>query len=111
MTNRTTSRRAPPALLSLVAALVVAASGPAWAQDAPTGSWSAEVAGDDFSSGASAADGEFLYVIGGLQNGGWPDAFQQLRRYDPANNVWSTLRPLPFPVVDNAAARLGGFLY
>jgi hypothetical protein len=111
MKSRMVSRRAPPALLSIVAALAVAASGPAWAQDAPTGSWAAEADGGNFASGASATDGVYLYVIGGMQDGGWPDAFQQVRRYDPANNAWTTMSMFPFPVVDNAAAYLGGKLY
>jgi len=107
-------RRAPPAVLSWVAALLFAAAGTASAQDAPTGSWSPEADGDTFYLGGKATDGSYLYLVGGFQEGAvsnFPDVYQQLRRYDPANDSWTTMASMPFPVLYNAAAYHGGKIY
>src|SRR5262245_59282417 len=116
MRNTVTARsRGAPG--SLAAALLVAVLGalPAWAQDDPTGSWSPESPGVNFSSGGSATDGTYLYVAGGLQNApgefNFPADLQALRRYDPVSNTWVTLGALPFPVSDNAAAFHSGRLF
>jgi N-acetylneuraminic acid mutarotase len=37
--------------------------------------------------------------------------FQQLRRYDPASDTWTTLEPLPLAVSDSAGAFANGVLY
>ena len=115
MRHETTSRRAPPAVLPWLAALLFAAAGPVSAQDAPTGSWSPEADGDTYYLGGKATDGAYLYLVGGFQEGAaassFPDVYQQLRRYDPANDSWVTLASLPFPVLYNAAARHGGKIF
>ncbi|HTF57760.1 MAG TPA: hypothetical protein VK661_11050 [Planctomycetota bacterium] len=114
MMHRTIARRAPPAILSWVAALLFAAAGTAAAQDAPTGSWSAKAGGDNFFLGGAASDGTYLYVAGGYQEGvseSFPDVYRRLRRYDPANDSWMTLADLSFAVYSNAVACHGGRLF
>src|SRR5687768_3080277 len=95
--------RAPRALPALAALLVFSTA--AAPQDPPAGSWAGEASGDGFSQGATATDGTYLYVMAGMQFGsvsGFPGMFQQLRRYDPASDTWTTLAPLPLAVSDNA---------
>jgi len=107
------ARGARKALLAMAAALLVVATGAA-PQDPPTGSWAMEANGDMFTQGAAASDGTYFYAIGGLQFGtvtGFPQMYQQLRRYDPAGNTWVALATLPVGVSDNAGAFLDGKLY
>lgn len=114
MMKRTTSRRAPPALLAVVAAFAVAAGGIAQAQDDPPGIWSAETGGARFAQGGSATDGTYLYVVGGDQTHPsipHPMGFQQVRRYDPAGNTWIDRALFPFPVYSNAVAHYNGSLF
>jgi N-acetylneuraminic acid mutarotase len=113
-TARRSPRRASPAFLPWVAALLFAAAGTVSAQDAPTGSWAPEADGDTFYLGGKASDGTYFYLVGGFQDGSvsnFPEVYEQLRRYDPANDSWTTLASLPFPVLYNAAAYQGGRIF
>lgn len=110
MKTTTRARGAPKALLALAAAALVLTTG-AGPQEDPTGSWAAITAGENFSAGGMASDGTYLYTVGGLQMGGFPQAFAQLRRYDPATNTWDTLATLPQAVSDSAAAYFDGVIY
>src|SRR5262245_7628218 len=108
--------KATRALLGAAAAvLALAGALPARAQDAPTGSWSAESsydpAGGNFEMGATATDGTYLYIVGGLQDGSAPASMKQVRRYDPVANTWQTLAALPFTLTDSAAAIHDGVIY
>lgn len=94
------------ALLCFLVAL--AASPEALAQQ---DSWSANASGPAFSYGASATDGTYFYLIGGLTGGGLPDSYGQLRRYDPAGNSWTTLAAMPAPYRMSAGACYGGRLF
>lgn len=53
--------------------------------------------------GETAFDGLF-YTAGGLDNSG---ALQNLERYDPVNNAWTTLSPMPTARGGSAGAVLG----
>lgn len=111
--------RTSNALAGLAAALAIFAAAPAFAQEAPTGSWSVVADGQGvpvqktFSQGGSATDGTYLYVAGGLQE----IAFNELNRFDPASATWTPLAPLalndgtPYEVMDNTLVHHGGRLY
>jgi len=79
----------------LVAILVLAAVSPATAQQDPTGTWTSETSGATFQYGGSCTDGTYLYTVGGISDGSAPDAYRQLRRYNPENNQWETLAMMP----------------
>src|SRR5688572_9578978 len=82
----------------------------------PAGEWSNEQGGSNFYQGASASDGTYLYIFGGFQDGQGNAqnpyvSYQQLRRYDAANNTWTLLAAMPAPTLYNAGARSGGRLF
>jgi hypothetical protein len=58
-----------------------------------------------------ASDGTYLYAMGGMQMGGFPQMFAQLRQYDPVSNTWMTLASMPLTVFDTAAAVSDNQLY
>jgi hypothetical protein len=106
----------------IVAAVVLAASGPAFAQSPtqPTGSWAVETPSSgvayNLSSpyGGSASDGTYMYIFGGYQYGAYtsyPQYYQACRRYDPANNAWVTLGLMAYPNYYNAGAYYNGRVY
>ncbi len=79
--------------------LSLALAGPAWAQQAPTGSWEDETSGGTFYEGAAATDGTYMYLIGGYQYGTNPQNgfdWAVCTRYDPANNAWTTIAQMPY---------------
>ena len=105
--------RARRSLLALVAALALLGPGAAPQED-PTGSWTLKTSNEGFSQGATATDGTYLYVIAGMQFGtvsSFPEMFQQVRRYDPVGDSWTTLEPMPVAVYDTAAACVDGTIY
>ena len=81
--------------VSLCAFAFLAAASTATAQQDPTGTWTAETGGSTFQYGGSATDGTYLYIVGGISDGAAPDAYRQLRRYNPENNQWETLAMMP----------------
>lgn len=56
-------------------------------------------------SAAVATDGVYTYVFGGSSNGG---GFADVKRYDPATNMWTLLEPLPFSTESRLKASYGG---
>ena len=108
MKSRMVSRRAPPALLSIVAALAFAAAGPAWAQDAPTGSWAAEADGDTFGIGllvARRGDGVGVAATGApgrstSEGGAFREGLPSNSRAG-AVTTWATPRAAPQPTAAN----------
>jgi N-acetylneuraminic acid mutarotase len=107
-------RRMRGVLVSATAALLLAAASAASGQQEPTGSWTPEADGHNFFFGGSASDGTYLYVFGGYQFGEAttePQIYQQLRRYDPANNSWTTRAQAPTGLFYNAGAYHNGRLF
>jgi N-acetylneuraminic acid mutarotase len=107
-------------ILALAFAAVLATVGVfASAQDELAGSWAAESSGFSFARGGAATDGTYLYLFGGYQAGvtaSYPSYYRAARRYDPANNSWTTLQALPnapsgVTYQYNAGAYYGGQLY
>jgi hypothetical protein len=103
--------------LTLAAALAVAFASPAVAQQSPTGAWAQE-SGSYFYYGACASDGTYIYLFGGYQpNAGNSsgDAYRVCRRYDPVNNVYTTLADPPASVYLNSGVYYAmnglGYLY
>lgn len=98
----------------LAPALVVflACASPASAQE--VWSWSPKTEAYDFNFGGYATDGSYLYLFGGNQQGvvdTYPEYHQQLRRYDPAANAWTTLAALPAMAHYTAGAYCNGRLF
>src|SRR5688572_27493086 len=95
--------------LALAAAVLstAMAAAPASAQQVPTGTWANE-SGSYIYYGAAVNDGsQYIYLVGGIQSGaGNPsgDTYRVTRRYDPANNTYTTLNDLPTQCYLNAAA-------
>jgi len=97
--------------------LAVAFASPAVAQQSPTGAWAQE-SGSYFYYGAVATDGTYIYLFGGYQpNAGNSsgDAYRVCRRYDPVNNVYTTLADPPASVYLNSGVYYNmngsGYLY
>ncbi len=105
--------------MTLAAAAMIATAGTAFAQEEPTGSWADETSAYYFARGGSATDGTYLYLFGGYQLGvssSYPSYYRRARRYDPANNAWTTLANLPIVESSvtyqyNAGACFNGQLY
>lgn len=104
--------------LVVLAALGVG-SGAAFAQSEPAGTWAPEASGYNFARGGVATDGAYLYLFGGYQVGvtaSYPSYYRAARRYDPANDSWTTLAALPnapsgITYQYNAGAYFDGGLY
>src|SRR5688572_2728440 len=99
--------------IAVALCLVIVAS-TAHAQQQPTGAWANETGGTQFQYGGFASDGTYFYIYGGYQYGAsvsYPQYYQVCRRYDPVNNVWTTLAYLPAPVYYNASAYYNGICY
>ena len=96
-----------------VAATILGGAG-AFAQSQPTGSWGAEASGYQFTGGASATDGTYLYLFGGNQYGVsyyWPEYYESTVRYDPVTNSWAILSFMPDPCTQNTGAYYNGRIY
>ena len=112
---------------SVIVCLCIALASAAHAQpQEPTGSWSNNnPAGNSMPTGwqfsnttnGMASDGTYLYCVGGYQyyypdNYSWPGYYASTRRYDPANNTWTTRAQLPTAVYGgNCAAYYNGRIY
>lgn len=90
--------------------VVVLASPFASAQEPPTGLWMPKTTGGDYSLGACATDGTYLYLIGGSQQvfnyGG-----NFLTRYDPATDSWASMANMPGTCQLNSGAFYGGRIF
>ena len=94
--------------------LVLAVATPAFAQQAPTGSWANEQGGQQFVYGGFASDGTYMYLFGGYQYGvsvSYPQYYSACVRYDPVNNTWATMAYMPNPQYYNAGAFYNGRIY
>ncbi|MBS1812803.1 MAG: M36 family metallopeptidase [Acidobacteria bacterium] len=58
-----------------------------------------------------ASDGQYLYVIGGRSTAASSTATNAVRRFDPANNSWTTLASLPMLLSSGEAVQLNGKIY
>ena len=86
--------------------------------DTSTGEWvSAASAPTARNSAAAAVIDGLIYVVGGRYNAIQKDGTQlqqnvaALERYNPSNDSWQTLAPMPEALGGNAAAALNGMLY
>jgi len=77
--------------------------------DLETGSWTLlPPMGRQYTHAAAAAAGGLVYVFGGLSCG---SVLDQAQRFDPTNNVWECLEPMPTPRFECAAATARGELF
>ena len=110
------------AMVCLSLVVIAASTASAQPQD-PTGTWTNRQGGSNYYQGASASDGTYLYIYGGIQdaqaNQAYPYAqYQMLRRYDPSGNSWTTLSDpstgagmMPYPTLYCAGAYSNGRLF
>ena len=110
------------AMVCLSLVVIAASTAGAQPQD-PTGTWTNRQGGSNYYQGASASDGTYLYIYGGIQdaqaNQAYPYAqYQMLRRYDPSGNSWTTLSDpstgagmMPYPTLYCAGAYSNGRLF
>jgi hypothetical protein len=111
-------------VLSLCALALLAASSTAMAQQQPTGSWSTSNSNNQSynngwqfsSSNAFVSDGTYLYCIGGYSyyypdNSSFPGYYSATRRFDPANNSWTTMASMAQATYGNTAAYMAGYIY
>lgn len=77
--------------------------------DPVTGTWTLlPPIGRQFTHAAAAACGGFVYVFGGLSCG---SVLDQAQRFDPIQNVWEALDPMPTPRFECAAAATRSEIY
>jgi hypothetical protein len=91
---------------AVILCLLIVGAASAHAQQQPTGSWANETSGLQFQYGGSASNGTYMYLFGGYQYGvsfSYPQYYQACRRYDPANNAWTTMAYMPSAVFTTRA--------
>jgi N-acetylneuraminic acid mutarotase len=86
-----------------------------WAYDPVSDTWTILASMNQARTGlAIAVFGNAIYVFGGRTAPGGPcsgGVLSSVERYDIDANVWTPVAPMPTPLSDRAAARVGGKIY